>query len=229
MSQTPTIRINEVFHSIQGESTRAGCPCIFVRLSGCPLRCSYCDTEYAFREGERRVVAELLEEVLAIDCPLVELTGGEPLAQKSVFPLMQALCDAGRTVLVETSNSIRIDQCDPRIIRILDLKTPGSGECDRNLMENLDDLRPADEIKFVIVDRDDYDWAKSMMQEHRLAERCTAVLMSPVFEQAQGLEIAGSKGLPPHQLAAWILEDAIDARMQLQMHKFIWHPSTRGV
>ena len=229
MSQTPTIRINEVFHSIQGESTWAGCPCIFVRLSGCPLRCSYCDTEYAFREGERRVVAELLEEVLAIDCPLVELTGGEPLAQKSVFPLMEALCDAGRTVLIETSNSIRIDQCDQRVIRILDLKTPGSGECDRNLMENLDDLRPADEIKFVIVDRADYDWARSMMQEHRLAERCASVLMSPVFEQAQGLEIAGRKGLPPHQLAAWILEDAIDVRMQLQMHKFIWHPSTRGV
>lgn len=229
MSQTPTIRINEVFHSIQGESTWAGCPCIFVRLSGCPLRCSYCDTEYAFREGERRVVAELLEEVLAIDCPLVELTGGEPLAQKSVFPLMEALCDAGRTVLIETSNSIRIDQCDQRVIRILDLKTPGSGECDRNLMENLDDLRPADEIKFVIVDRADYDWARSMMQEHRLAERCASVLMSPVFEQAQGLEIAGRKALPPHQLAAWILEDAIDVRMQLQMHKFIWHPSTRGV
>jgi len=229
MSETPTIRINEVFHSIQGESTWAGCPCIFVRLSGCPLRCSYCDTEYAFKEGGLRSVPELLEEVLAIDCSLVELTGGEPLAQRPVFPFMKSLCDAGRTVLVETSNAVPIDRCDPRVIRILDLKTPGSGECERNLMRNLDDIRPHDEIKFVIVDRADYDWAKSMMHEHDLAERCSSVLMSPVFEQSQGLEIVGRSGLPPHRLAEWMLEDGVEARMQLQMHKFIWHPSTRGV
>ena len=229
MPESPTIRINEIFHSIQGESTRAGLPCIFVRLTGCPLRCAYCDTEYAFREGQRRDVAGLLEEVLGIDCSLVEVTGGEPLAQKSVFPFMKALCDAGRTVLVETSNAIDISQCDPRVIRILDLKTPGSGEFDRNRLENLDDLRSDDEVKFVLVDRRDYEWARTMIADHRLTERCAAVLLSPVFEQVTGLEIAGRPALPPHQLAEWMLADGLDARMQLQLHKFIWDPSTRGV
>ena len=229
MAESPTIRINEVFHSIQGESTRAGLPCIFVRLSGCPLRCAYCDTEYAFREGSSREVASLLSEVLAIDCPLVELTGGEPLIQKSVFPFMTSLCDAGRTVLVETSNAVDITPCDERVIRILDLKTPGSGEFDRNLLENLDDLRPADEVKFVLVDRRDYEWAREMIKDHRLDERCAAVLLSPVFEQATGLEIAGRPALPPRELAEWMLEDHLPARMQLQLHKFIWDPSTRGV
>ncbi|MCH2145528.1 MAG: radical SAM protein [Phycisphaerales bacterium] len=229
MAESTTIRINEVFHSIQGESTRAGLPCIFVRLSGCPLRCAYCDTEYAFREGSRRPVEDVLTEVLAIPCPLVELTGGEPLAQKAVFPLMTALCDAGRTVLVETSNAVAISPCDERVIRILDLKTPGSGEFDRNLMENLDDLRPHDEVKFVLVDRQDYVWARNMIEEHDLPSRCAAVLLSPVFEQAKGLEIAGRNALPPSELATWMLEDGIDARMQLQLHKFIWDPSTRGV
>ena len=150
MPQEPSLRINEIFHSIQGESTWSGLPCVFVRLSGCPLRCTYCDTEYAFREGTRRSVEELLQEVLAIDCELVEFTGGEPLVQPAVFPLMTALCDAGRTVLVETSNGVDISRCDPRVIRILDLKTPGSGQLERNLMENLEDLRPQDEIKFVL-------------------------------------------------------------------------------
>ena len=229
MAESPTIRINEVFHSIQGESTRAGLPCIFVRLSGCPLRCAYCDTEYAFREGSSREVASLLSEVLAIDCPLVELTGGEPLIQKSVFPFMTSLCDAGRTVLVETSNAVDITPCDERVIRILDLKTPGSGEFDRNLLENLDDLRPADEVKFVLVDRRDYEWAREMIKDHRLDKRCAAVLLSPVFEQATGLEIAGRPALPPRELAEWMLEDHLPARMQLQLHKFIWDPSTRGV
>jgi 7-carboxy-7-deazaguanine synthase len=229
MPESPTIRINEVFHSIQGESTRAGLPCIFVRLRGCPLRCAYCDTEYAFREGSTREVDSLLSEVLAIDCPLVELTGGEPLIQKSVFPFMTRLCDAGRTVLVETSNAVDITPCDERVIRILDLKTPGSGEFDRNLLENLDDLRPADEVKFVLVDRRDYEWAREMIKDHRLDERCAAVLLSPVFEQATGLEIAGRPALPPRDLAEWMLEDHLPARMQLQLHKFIWDPSTRGV
>jgi 7-carboxy-7-deazaguanine synthase len=229
MPETPNIRINEIFHSIQGESTRAGLPCIFVRLSGCPLRCAYCDTEYAFREGQRRDVAGLLEEVLSIDCSLVEVTGGEPLAQKSVFPFMKQLCDAGRTVLVETSNAMDISPCDPRVIRILDLKTPGSGEFDRNRLENLNHLRPHDEVKFVLVDRRDYEWARSMIEDHRLLEHCAAVLLSPVFEQATGLEIAGRPALPPHQLAEWMLADGLEARMQLQLHKFIWDPSTRGV
>ena len=229
MSASTSIRINEVFHSIQGESTRAGAPCIFVRLTGCPLRCHYCDTEYAFKEGEQVLVEDLKRQILAIDCSLIEFTGGEPLAQKAVFPLMKELCDADRTILVETSNAVDISPCDPRIIRILDLKTPGSGQVDRNRMENLDDLRPTDEIKFVLTDRADYDWAKAMIETHDLVTRSTAVLMSPTFEQAEGLEIMGCKALPPHELARWILEDGLDVRMQLQMHKFIWDPQTRGV
>jgi len=224
-----SLRVNEVFHSIQGESTRAGLPCVFVRLAGCPLRCSYCDTEYAFREGRSKPIAALRDEVLAIDCPLVEITGGEPLAQAGVHELIRELADAGRTVLIETSGAIDIAPCDPRSIRILDLKTPGSGECDRNLWSNLDDLRPHDEIKFVIGDRADYEWARSVLREHRLAERCACVLMSPVFRQATGREIAGHAGLDPRELAAWILEDRLPVRMQLQLHKFIWDPATRGV
>ena len=229
MTQEPTLRVNEIFHSIQGESTWTGLPCVFVRLSGCPLRCTYCDTEYAFREGSREPVEGILARVLGIDCTLVELTGGEPLAQKPVFGLMQSLCEAGRTVLVETSNAVDITPCDPRVIRILDLKTPGSGQVDRNRMENLEDLRPHDEIKFVITDRADYDWAKRRIEDHRLAERCHAILMSPSFEQAEGLEIAGCRALEPRRLVEWMLEDGLPARMQLQMHKFIWDPSTRGV
>ena len=229
MPQEPSLRINEIFHSIQGESTWSGLPCVFVRLSGCPLRCTYCDTEYAFREGTRRSVEELLQEVLAIDCELVEFTGGEPLVQPAVFPLMSALCDAGRTVLVETSNGVDISRCDPRVIRILDLKTPGSGQLERNLMENLEDLRPQDEIKFVLTDRADYDWAKQQITEHRLRERCHSILFSPTFEQQPGLEIAGCPALNPRTLAEWMLADGLTARLQLQMHKFIWDPSTRGV
>ncbi|MEE2681327.1 MAG: radical SAM protein, partial [Planctomycetota bacterium] len=183
MPQEPRLRINEIFHSIQGESTWSGLPCVFIRLTGCPLRCTYCDTEYAFREGDHRSVAGILEEVLDIDCPLVELTGGEPLIQKEVFPLMSSLCDAGRTVLVETSNAVDIAPCDPRVIRILDLKTPGSGQIDRNRMENLDDLRPHDEIKFVLCDRADYEWAREQIEVHRLEERCRCILLSPTFEQ----------------------------------------------
>jgi 7-carboxy-7-deazaguanine synthase len=176
-----------------------------------------------------RGLHEVLEEVLAIECLLVELTGGEPLAQKSSFPLMKALCDAGRTVLVETSNAVDITPCDERVIRILDLKTPGSGEFDRNLFDNLDDLRKNDEVKFVIVDRRDYDWARTMIEDYDLEERCAAVLLSPVFEQARGIEIAGCPGLDPNELASWMLADGIPARLQLQIHKFIWHPTTRGV
>lgn len=224
-----TLRVNEVFHSIQGESTRAGLPCVFVRLAGCPLRCSYCDTEYAFREGRSRPIDELVREVLAIECPLVEITGGEPLAQSGVHTLIRSLADAGRTVLIETSGAIDISSCDPRSIRILDLKTPGSGECARNLWSNLDHLREHDEIKFVIGDRPDYEWAKRVMVEHSLRERCAGVLMSPVFPQAAGREIRGHAGLSPRTLAEWILEDRLAVRLQLQMHKFIWDPGTRGV
>lgn len=224
-----TLRINEVFHSIQGESTWAGLPCVFVRLTGCPLRCRYCDTEYAFREGRSRPIAELIEEVESFGCDLVEITGGEPLAQARVHELITALCDRGRTVLIETSGALDIRPCDPRSIRILDLKTPGSGEVERNLIANLDDLRPRDEVKFVIVDRADYEWASAMIREHRLAERCAAVLMSAVFHQRPGLEILGCPGLEPRLLAEWILADRLPVRMQTQLHKLIWSPETRGV
>jgi 7-carboxy-7-deazaguanine synthase len=201
-----TLRINEVFFSIQGESTRAGRPCVFVRLSGCPLRCTYCDTEYAFRQGASRTIA-----------------------QARVHELIARLCDAGRTVLIETSGACDISVCDERAIRILDLKTPGSGEVDRNLMENLAHLAPHDEVKFVITDRADYEWTRSIIAEHDLVARCAAVLLSPVFEQAPGEEIAGAAGLPPRTLAEWILADGLDVRLQLQLHKHIWEPQTRGV
>lgn len=223
------LRINEVFFSIQGESTWAGCPCVFVRLTGCPLRCRYCDTEYAFREGSPVSIDDLVEQVVACGCPLVEITGGEPLAQKRVHQLITRLCDAGHTVLIETSGAIDIRPCDPRSIRILDLKTPGSGEAERNLWSNLADLRPRDEIKFVVTDRADYEWAKDVVLRERLAERCAAVLMSAVFEQRKGLEILGCPSLHPRELAEWILADRLPVRMQTQLHKLIWDPGTRGV
>jgi 7-carboxy-7-deazaguanine synthase len=224
-----TLRINEIFYSIQGESTWAGRPCVFVRLTGCQLRCTYCDTEYAFREGGSKPIDALVEEVCSYPARLVEITGGEPLLQKRVHTLMSRLCDRGRTVLVETSGACDISVCDPRVIRILDLKTPGSGEADRNLLANLDHLTDRDEVKFVITDRADYEWARGMIGEHRLIERCQAVLMSPVFEQPRGLEIAGAAGLPMRDLAEWILADGLDVRLQTQLHKLIWDPQTRGV
>lgn len=224
-----SLRLNEIFHSIQGESTRAGDPCIFVRLAGCHLRCTWCDTEYAFREGRRRSIDSVLEEVLAIDCPLVELTGGEPLLQRNVHVLERRLLDAGRTVLIETSGACDIGACDPKTIVIMDLKAPSSGEVDRNLASNLEALRTHHEVKVVIGTREDYEWARAMVQEHRLVDRTAAVLLSPVFPQASGLEIAGAPGLEPRRLAEWILADALPVRMQLQLHKFIWDPSTRGV
>ena len=224
-----SLRINEIFHSIQGESTWAGCPCVFVRLTGCPLRCAYCDTEYAFREGVSRPLEDVVREVNAVGCPLVEVTGGEPLAQRACAALVSRLLDLGHTVLVETSGAMDTSVLDPRTHIILDVKTPGSGEHARNLAANLDRLRPHDEVKFVVTDRADYDFAKSMMAKHRLPERCRAVLLSPVFEQAKGLEILGASALAPRTLAEWMLADRLGARMNLQLHKFIWAPSTRGV
>ncbi|MBC03481.1 MAG: 7-carboxy-7-deazaguanine synthase [Phycisphaerae bacterium] len=229
LEETGVLRINEVFHSIQGESTWAGEPCIFVRLAGCHLRCAWCDTEYAFREGIRRDLEEVLGEVLAIDCPVVELTGGEPLLQKTVHVLERRLLDAGRTVLIETSGACDITACDPRTVVIMDLKAPSSGESDRNLESNLEALQPHHEVKCVIGDRGDYEWARRKVMENRLAERTAAVLFSPVFPQAKGLEIAGARGIEPRTLAEWILEDSLPVRFQLQLHKFIWEPSTRGV
>ena len=223
--------INEVFYSIQGESTWAGCPCVFVRLTGCPMRCTYCDTEYAFREGAKRGIDELIAEVCSHPCNLVEVTGGEPLAQAGVHELITRLCELGKTVLIETGGSCDIGLCDPRSIVILDVKTPGSGEMDGNLWSNLEKLRPQDEAKFVITDRADYEWSLGVIRKHDLGRRVKAVLMSAVFEQAPGKEIAGCEGLSPRDLAEWMLADNLPAnvRMQTQLHKLIWDPQTRGV
>lgn len=242
-----TLRINEIFHSIQGESTWAGLPCVFVRLTGCHLRCAYCDTEYAFHQGERMTIEAVLQQVqsIATTCDLVEVTGGEPLLQPGVHELMQQLCDIGKTVLLETSGACDISPCDPRVIRIMDLKTPGSGECERNLWSNLDHLLPHDEIKFVLCSREDYLWAREVIQKHRLTERVHAVLLGAVTPMAPGLEIKGVAGMSPRDLALWMLEDqrnglfpgggpgagrgAGGIRWQTQLHKIIWDPQTRGV
>lgn len=234
-----TLRINEVFFSIQGEGTRSGMPCVFVRLTGCPLRCAYCDTEYAFREGVARSVDDLLAEALGYGCGFIEVTGGEPLAQKGVHELMTRLCDGvrageegaggGGVVAVETSGALDISVCDPRVVRIMDLKAPSSGESARNLWSNIAHLHERDEVKFVIGDRADYEWAKGVIAEHGLAKRVGAVLMGAVWEQPRGLEIAGQRGLAMRTLAEWIIEDRLPVRMQTQLHKFIWGPQVRGV
>ncbi len=223
--------VNEIFHSIQGESTWAGLRCVFVRLMGCHLRCNYCDTEYAFHEGRRRTLEDIIGEVQRYDCKLVEVTGGEPLLQPNVHPLMTQLCDLGYTVLVETSGACDIGPCDPRVIRIMDLKTPDSGEVDRNVWSNIEKLTPRDEVKFVLCSRGDYEWARQVIAEHRLADRVGAILMSAAASMAPGLEIRGTAGLAIRDLAEWMLADALPAnvRLQTQLHKLIWDPATRGV
>src|SRR5437660_585577 len=175
------LTVSEIYESIQGESSWAGWRCVFVRLTFCNLRCSYCDTEYAFYEGNKRALGEIIDEVLGYETPLVEITGGEPLLQKNVLPLMTALCDAGKTVLIETSGALDISRIDPRVHRIMDLKTPSSGECARNLWSNIEHLTKRDEVKFVIGSREDYEWSRAKVHEYRLAERCGCVLFSPVF------------------------------------------------
>jgi len=212
------LTINEIYHSIQGESTWAGCPCVFVRLTFCDLRCSYCDTEYAFYEGKKQTLAEITCAVAAFDCPLVEITGGEPLLQKNVLPLMTALADAGHTVLLETSGAHDISKVDARVHRIMDLKTPGSGEAERNLFSNVEYLTARDEVKFVIGSREDYEWSREKVERYNLSKRCRAVLFSPIFGR-----------IDPRQIVEWILDDKLPVRFQLQMHKFIWTPTQRGV
>ena len=212
------LTVNEVYQSVQGESTWAGLPCVFVRLTFCDLRCTYCDTEHAFYEGEKMELAEIVEKVRGFGCPLVEVTGGEPLLQPNCVPLLTMLCDAGFTVLLETSGAHDISAVDPRVHRIMDLKTPSSGECARNLYGNIPHLTARDEIKFVIGSREDYEWAREKMREHELAQRVNAVLFSPVFGKIAPAEIVGL-----------MLEDRLPARFQLQMHKFIWEPRARGV
>jgi 7-carboxy-7-deazaguanine synthase len=226
-----TLRINEIFHSIQGESTWAGCPCVFLRLTGCHLRCRYCDTSYAFKEGTARTIDDIVAEVCSFSCDLVEITGGEPLLQNRVHQLISRLCDAGKTVLIETSGACDISGCDPHVIRIMDLKTPGSGECEKNLWSNIDHLTPRDEVKFVITDRADYDWTIAMIRQHDLSRRVKAILLSAVFEQAANDEVGGCEALSPRDLAEWMLADRLPAnvRMQTQLHKLIWDPQMRGV
>lgn len=172
---------------------------------------------------------DLIKEVVDYGCPLVEITGGEPLIQPAVHPFMERLCDLGHTVLIETAGAHDISACDDRVIRILDLKTPGSGECDKVLWENIDHLRKEDEVKFVITDREDYEWMKEIMNRYELLKRVGHVLASPVFDQTEGRDISGCTGLDPAHLAKWILSDRLGVRMQLQLHKFIWDPQTRGV
>ena len=213
-----TLKINEVYSSIQGESSWAGWPCVFIRLTACDLRCTYCDTAYAFYDGKKRLVSDILAEVLALDCPMVEVTGGEPLLQKNVLPLMAQLCDAGKTVLIETSGAHDISKIDPRVHRIMDLKTPSSGECARNLWSNIEHLTKRDEVKFVIGSREDYEWSREQVRTHGLAEKCGCVLFSPIFGKIE-----------PREIVDWIIADKLPVRFQLQMHKFIWPPMQRGV
>ena len=213
-----TLTINEIYHSIQGESTWAGRPCVFVRLTFCDLRCNYCDTEYAFYEGKKLTLNEIVDRVTSFKCPLVEITGGEPLLQKNVLPLMSMLCDAGHTVLLETSGAHDISPVDSRVHRIMDLKTPGSGEVEKNLWSNIEHLAKSDEVKFVIGSREDYEWSREKVERFDLPARCRAVLFSPIFGR-----------IDPREIVEWILADKLDVRFQLQMHKFIWTPTQRGV
>ncbi|NKB89218.1 MAG: radical SAM protein [Acidobacteria bacterium] len=216
-SEGRTIAINEIFVSIQGESTHAGRPCVFLRTMGCPLRCTWCDTEYAFYEGSPWTIDALVEEATRHGVPLVQITGGEPLAQAAVPELAQRLLDAGMTVLVETSGSFDISVLPDGVRRIMDLKCPGSGEVGRNDYDNLDRLRDGDEVKFVVAGREDYEWARDRLRKYRLEGRFP-LLFSPVWDD-----------MPAADLAAWILEDQLDVRLQLQLHKILWPNVERGV
>jgi 7-carboxy-7-deazaguanine synthase len=211
------IKVNEIFYSIQGESTAAGRPCVLVRLTGCQMRCVWCDSEYAFYEGEWMSLEEVLEKVAINGCPLVEVTGGEPLLQPGTAPLLRKLCEAGYEVLLETGGGLDISDVDTRVRRIVDLKCPGSGEVDNNRWENLEVLTPRDEVKFVVADRDDYQWTKRMIGEHRLADVCP-LSVAPVEGQVEA-----------RQLAVWILEDRLPVRLNLQIHKVLWGSEARGV
>ena len=205
-----SLRLTEIFHSLQGEAARTGLPTVFIRLTGCPLRCTWCDTTYSFTGGSAREIADILAEVARHPTRHVCVTGGEPLAQKECPALLQALCDAGYDVCLETSGALDISTIDPRVARIMDLKAPASGECERNLWSNLRHLKAGDEIKIIIADRADYDWACQQLTQHRLADLCP-VLLSP----AQGSQDA-------RQLAEWILQDGLPVRLQLQLHKLLW-------
>jgi len=227
------MQITEIYKSIQGESTHAGLPCVFVRLTGCNLRCSWCDSEYTFSGGHRQTVEEVVAEVerLSPGAGLVEITGGEPLLQdRAVVPLMQRLLDADYTVLLETSGERPLGRVPPGVIKIVDVKCPNSGEPDTFRIENLDALTPRDEVKFVLSDRCDYEFARDFVAQHRLDQRVHAVLFSPAFsKEAGGARDASCCLLDPRELAEWMLADEVPARLGLQIHKFVWDPAMRGV
>lgn len=217
------LRVTEIFHSLQGESTWIGMPCTFVRLTGCPLRCVWCDTEYSFHGGEKMTLDAIIDRVREIGAPLVEITGGEPLVHRGAFTLTTRLLDEGFTVLVETSGALDIAALDPRAHRIMDLKCPGSGEESKNLWSNLDHLTARDELKFVIRDRSDYEWARRVVRERGLEDRVSegtlrSILFSPVWGDLEFADLAG-----------WILEDGLQVRYQLQLHKLVWGPDVAGV
>ena len=212
------LTVNEIFHSIQGESSFAGLPCVFVRLTACDLRCAWCDTAYAFTGGSKHEVDEIVAQVESYGCRLAEVTGGEPLLQPDVYPLMQRLLDRGFQVLLETGGHVSLERVPAGVVRIMDIKCPGSGEAGKTDWGNIDRLHAEDEVKFVLADRRDYDFAKDVVARHGLASRVAQVLFSPVH----GV-------LPPAELAAWVLADRLPVRLQLQVHKFIWGPTTRGV
>jgi 7-carboxy-7-deazaguanine synthase len=212
------LTVNEIFHSIQGESTHAGLPCVFVRLTACDLRCSWCDTPYAFYEGRKMSLDDVIAAVERYGCPLVELTGGEPLLQKDVYPLMDRLVESGMTVLIETGGHVNLADVPAAVHKIMDVKCPGSGEAHRMDWSNLDRLSSSDEVKFVIRDRADYEYARDVVLQHALDRKVGAVLFSPVH----GV-------LEPRALSEWVLADRLAVRVQLQVHKYIWDPQTRGV
>ena len=211
------LKVNEIYYSIQGESSYAGLPCVFIRLTYCNLRCVYCDSEYAFYEGKDFTVAQILEEVKKYNCKLIEITGGEPLVQEDTINLMKTLCDNGFEVMLETSGSLKIDAVDARVKIIMDLKCPSSKMIYKNLYENITFLKPIDEVKFVISNREDYQWAKDNIEKFELNKRCI-VLFSTVFAW-----------LKPDVLVKWLLKDNLPVRFQLQMHKYIWSPTQKGV
>jgi 7-carboxy-7-deazaguanine synthase len=212
------LTVNEIFHSIQGESTHAGRPCVFVRLTACDLRCSWCDTPYAFHEGRSMSIDAVIAEVQAHGTRLVEITGGEPLLQKDVYPLMDRLLADRFAVMLETGGHLPIDRVPADVVKVVDVKCPASGESDRNCWTNLERLAPHDEVKFVIQDRGDYEFARDVVRRHDLGSRAAAVLFSPVH----GV-------LEPKRLAGWILEDRLPVRLQLQIHKYVWGADARGV
>ena len=212
------LTVNEIFHSIQGESTHTGRPCVFVRLTGCDLRCVWCDTPYAFHEGRKLDVDEVVAAVEQYRCDLIEITGGEPLLQEDVYPLMDRLLATGATVLLETGGHVSVARVPAAVVKVVDVKCPGSGQCDRNAWDNLSRLTDRDQVKFVIADRVDYEFARDVVRRHTLETRCGTVLFSAVHDL-----------LPPARLAEWMLADRLPVRLQIQLHKHLWGAETRGV